>query len=539
MAVYDLEFNRLFCKSAALYLEFKGNDIVDGVCMMMPLDGVVKVGSSKRLNLDGRARAEKSESMNIKAYLKNFYDGRTYNYDDEFRNGKTVFISTHSPVCVDHLMMRIHTATQKHSPKAHDANSYSESSIIPDENTTKVYALVFPQFHEDKTNNRLWGNGFTDWDSLTSAPTINMRGDVIIDPLPRPLGYYDMTEYDVRRAQGRLAKKYGVDGFIYHHYWFFDSRDNNPLSRPLENMLADGEPDIPFAFHWANSDWSRKWNGLGALQKGRTFISQQYPDPNATSIEDHYMFLKKFFDSKNYIRINGCPLFMVYRTHLKATNMVLRKLQYLAKLDGFPNPGLHITEHKNFASNPLIFADVNGSVMSSNRITKPLSGLNINQSHLEGLDDVFEAIFIYPDVQSATLTLPHYCLKGMVHNETKKPFYLSVRTTFDNTPRRNVRTAKSWRRTQFENVSVVDSFENDITISLLFDICCQNPVVREKGGKFVVVNAWNEWGEGMSLEPSNVYGYGFLEAIARAKSKVRKFGCHWHKYAPVSVWLCK
>jgi hypothetical protein len=43
--------------------------------------------------------------------------------------------------------------------------------------------------------------------------------------------------------------------------------------------------------------------------------------------------------------------------------------------------------------------------------------------------------------------------------------------------------------------------------------------------QFVVINAWNEWGEGMALEPSDIYGYGFLDIIKEVKAELVNGGC--------------
>ena len=38
----------------------------------------------------------------------------------------------------------------------------------------------------------------------------------------------------------------------------------------------------------------------------------------------------------------------------------------------------------------------------------------------------------------------------------------------------------------------------------------------------IIIQSWNEWGEGNHLEPDLKYGLGYLEAIKRAREKYKK-----------------
>ena len=40
--------------------------------------------------------------------------------------------------------------------------------------------------------------------------------------------------------------------------------------------------------------------------------------------------------------------------------------------------------------------------------------------------------------------------------------------------------------------------------------------------EYMVINAWNEWGEGPVLEPSEQYGFKYLEGVQRVIKELEK-----------------
>ena len=60
----------------------------------------------------------------------------------------------------------------------------------------------------------------------------------------------------------------------------------------------------------------------------------------------------------------------------------------------------------------------------------------------------------------------------------------------------------------------LDTFRNSLQAILHYQACCHTD-----GGadQFVLINAWNEWAEGMALEPSDVYQLKFLQALNETK----------------------
>lgn len=112
----------------------------------------------------------------------------------------------------------------------------------------KLLAYYLPAFHEIKENDKWYGKGFTEWDNTKKAKKLYKS-----HYQPRvPLEYYDLSDYRIMIKQSQIAKKYGVDGFIFYHYWFNES-GYKILEKPVEQYLELNSKDkIEYCFCWAN-----------------------------------------------------------------------------------------------------------------------------------------------------------------------------------------------------------------------------------------------------------------------------------------------
>ena len=166
----------------------------------------------------------------------------------------------------------------------------------------KIIAFYLPQFHNIPENDEWWGNGFTEWTNVKKAKPL-YEGHM----QPRvPLGgnYYNLLDDNVKIWQADLAKKYGVYGFCYYHYWF---NGKMLLEKPMEQMLANKEVDIPFCICWANEPWTKAWVG----DERKLLIAHEYGKEEEW--KQHFMYLLPFFKDKRYITKDGKPLFVFYR----------------------------------------------------------------------------------------------------------------------------------------------------------------------------------------------------------------------------------
>ena len=192
----------------------------------------------------------------------------------------------------------------------------------------RIIAFYLPQYHPIPENDAWWGKGFTEWTNVGKAKPL-YRGHY--QPrVPADLGYYDLRVPETRQAQADMARSYGVEGFMYWHYWFGGGK--RLLERPFNEVLASGEPDFPFALAWANETWKGFAHGL---TNRNTLIEQRYLGEQ--DYIDHFHAVLPAFRDRRYITVDGKPLFMVYKPLQHPDMQAFVELwQRLARENGLP-----------------------------------------------------------------------------------------------------------------------------------------------------------------------------------------------------------
>jgi glycosyltransferase involved in cell wall biosynthesis/lipopolysaccharide biosynthesis protein/SAM-dependent methyltransferase len=350
-------------------------------------------------------------------------------------------------------------------------------------NGTEIRAVAFylPQFHPIPENDAWWGKGFTEWTNVQKADPL-FEGHY--QPhIPGELGYYDLRSAEARKKQADLARAYGISGFCYYHYWF---RGKRLLHLPIDEVLASGEPDFPFCFCWANEKWTRVWDGA----KGDVLIDQTYSEEDDLQ---HIRFLCQAFQDRRYIRINGKPLFLVYRANqlpdARRTTALWREEArrlgigeiYLCRVESF------IDERSD--PNVIGFDAAVEFQPDWTQFREKLTG---------------------PAYRSHNVYDYEVFVKRMLRNKpTAYRRFPCVTPAWDNSPRRKSNA------TIFIN-STPESYEKWLSGVV------ENLSHSAENEKVLFLNAWNEWAEGNHLEPDQRHGRAYLEATKRALQGTRE-----------------
>jgi len=261
------------------------------------------------------------------------------------------------------------------------------------------------------------------------------------------------------------------------------------LELPFQRVLESGKPNFPFCLGWANHDWKGVF--FGAQKK--MLAKQEYP--GETDYRRHFDYVLQAFVDPRYVRVNGKPLFLIYRPaelpDAKAFISLWRTLAVEAGLPGiffvgeetasesgtrdrFGMDATSYTRHRHIEQ-----VGVGRGLFW--RAAKKIAGVNLK---LKAYD--------YKDAMA-------YFLKDGPLNPKEIP---SIVPGWDT-------TARLGRDATILRAATPDLFRQHVRE--VVKKC--HEADRPEQENIVFVKSWNEWAEGNYLEPDRRFGRAFLEAL--------------------------
>ena len=353
-----------------------------------------------------------------------------------------------------------------------------------------VAAYVWPAYTGDETRARIfWPEGCGEWETVR-----DMKPRFEGHKWPRkPLwGYVNEADPYVMEMQIQAAADHGVNVFIYDWYWF----DNKPfLEQCLNNgyLKARNNDRVKFYLMWANHTANSMWDRR---------IAELYA-PVWDGAVDRKTFdeiivkrtIEKYFSHPSYYKIDGMPVFSVYKLDnlvkgLGGTDRTREAIAYFrdeVKKAGFP--GLHLqgiyTAFDNYEYDGCYGGEAGNlfNLLDLDSVTH----YNMGKCSERNKD--------YTDI------IKDHKKEYDRMDTTDKLYFPQVSVGWDGNPR--------FRKFQ-PDIMKNNTPEN---IKKAFLQAKEYVDTHKLPAPLIVINSWNEWTETSYLQPDNLYGYGYLEAI--------------------------
>ena len=364
-----------------------------------------------------------------------------------------------------------------------------------------IAAYIWPAYTGDEPRTRLfWEEGIGEWQSVKNAEQNSIeKMDWYNSWQRKPLwGYVNEADPEVMEMQIKAALDHGVNVFIYDWYWY----DDRPF---LENCLNDGFlkasncEQMQFYIMWANHDANYTWD----IRNSDKY--QTPPCRGAVTREQLETtgqgWLSQYSCKQNYYKLDNKPVVSIYELKnfvvglggIDAAADAMSWLDNEAKQAGFAGVHFQFVRWNGKSENKNLSGVDGGSIATTAEMIEKLgfnSLTHYQYVHFANIDRDYDDIMV--DVEKEW---------EKARSEHTIPYYPHVSIGWDNNPR-----FKKFRPGIVKN-NAPENFEKALISAKKF--------ADESGVSLITINSWNEWTESSYLEPDNVYGYGYLEAIKR------------------------
>lgn len=357
-----------------------------------------------------------------------------------------------------------------------------------------IAAYIWPAYTGDEPRARMfWPEGFGEWQSVKNSVAKPNGYKWSRKPL---WGYVNEADPYVMEMQIEAAVDHGVNTFIYDWYWY----DRRPfLEQCLNNgfLKAKNNQKMKFYIMWANHDVNNLWDIRTSDSKDNLIWDGKVDLPEFKIICAR--LIEKYFSCANYYRIDGAPVFMIYDVPnlvrglggVPQTKLALEWFRQEVIKAGFPNLHLQFSA-RGVASKNL--SGVDGG--SDNLSVAECSGLGFqSKTHYQFCH--------FTDIDTDYLTILDDVGKEwkLLDGADSTPYYPHISVGWDNNPR-----FRDFKPGVVKN-NTPENFEKALRMAKEYiDSHINQPPL-------ITINSWNEWTETSYLEPDDLYGYGYLQAI--------------------------
>lgn len=356
-----------------------------------------------------------------------------------------------------------------------------------------IAAYVWPSYTGDEPRTRMfWPQGNGEWETVREA-----RPKYPGHQWPRrPLwGYCNEADPRVMEMQIAAAADHAVNVFIYDWYWY----DGRPfLEQCLDNgyLKARNNDRVKFYLMWANHDvthlWDRRISGIDGNVIWNAAVDRREFQIIARRV------IEMYFTHPSYYRIDGRPVFMIYDlerlvTGLGGVDQTADALAWFRQETTKAGlPGLHLQlcgrRAKKLGLGKVYPQEEQAAGETLKRIGFD-SQTHYQFVHCTNIDRNYEEI------------LSDVVKQWEIRESLGIPYFAHVSVGWDNNPRFK----------EFKPGVVKNNTPENIGKAMALAKAYVD--ARPGQAPLITVNSWNEWTETSYLQPDDLYGYGYLEAI--------------------------
>ncbi len=356
-----------------------------------------------------------------------------------------------------------------------------------------VAAFLYPAYAADDPRlTPFWPMGIGEWETVM---TVQERFPGHYWKREPVWGYINEADPAVMEMEINQAVKHGVNVFIFDWYWY----DGRPFMETTLNngfLQAENRNDMQFYLMWANHDVLNLWDTRlydceedNIIWRGQV-DREEFEKMCKRNIE-------KYFKQPNYYKIDGKPVFMIYDVKVlidgfggfEQTVEALNWFTEETKKAGFPGLDLQLT---TWAPN----LDYSG--LDGNKTFEPGNDF-VNKLGFDSMTHYQFAHFNWMDAEYSDIVKDAIKEWKRLDKEFDAPYYPHVSIGWDNSPRTR-ESAVSRNNTPEEFQKALQAAKDYVD-------------ARPDLHPLITINSWNEWTETSYLQPDNVYGYGYLEAV--------------------------